>query len=179
MKTRPLFFLLLSLTFASCGGTAATTTNNNNNNQEDDTTITSGSIGFFSSKSSESSDSMTVSNSDGSSTVTITEGSSYVYRYVPADAVLDQLSDTYAAYNNFSCQVFSGQSGTSANQFPYTVDQNLYQEMTPFIGLSLTWVRSLSFATRLPETQRPRFLQRPCPPIAIAGLSLMKAAARS
>lgn len=131
MKKIFVLFIGLALMISACGGSSSSDDSGGGGGGGGGggtgttaETVTSGNAGYFVSISSSDSDTMTV----GGETITIESGSSYIYRYVPAQTLLERFDDAYNAFNNYSCD-------NVGDQYPYTYEQNLYNiEICPDLG---------------------------------------------
>lgn len=95
----------------------------------DGTTIASGSQAMFSVIRSSSSDTMNI----GGTSITLSEGTSYIYRYV-FDQLLDRLDSTLNMTNNYSCD-------NAGTQEPITVSTSLFNaELCPDIDDSMVTI---------------------------------------
>jgi len=128
-------FCALALVCIGCGGGGSSAGDSGDGGESGDgggsgatdggtvTAASSGDIGIFVSLGESDASSITA----GGSTITISEGTAYIYRILLNIPSLDQLDNTLDMTNNYSCD-------SAADQKPYTVGQQLYNiEVCPDI----------------------------------------------
>lgn len=146
-------FCSLWFMVAACGGstTAATagggsdagggssSSSSSSSGGTDTPTPSADAVGLFASFSSSSSDTINA----GGQAITIEEGTSYIYRYLPDSAAADRFDNTLDAYNSFSCD-------SAGDQRSYTSEQSLYNlEVCPDIedGESIVDIEKINAST--------------------------------